>query len=75
MDKERTDLEKENNYIELHCKQCNMRMMDYTLCYNDELVVLQGITMKCHRCKRVMMLKKYSEGFLRKHARNGMFRI
>ena len=68
-------MEKEKDYIELHCKECNMRMMDYTLSYNDELVVLQGITMKCHRCKRVMMLKKYTEGILRTRARNGVFRI
>ena len=50
-------------------------MMDYTLCQDDDRIVLQGITIKCNRCKRVMMLKKYTEGMIRKRADKGVFRI
>ena len=49
--------------------------MDYTLCQDDGRIVLQGITIKCNRCKRVMMLKKYTEGMIRKRADEGVFRI
>lgn len=68
-------MEKEKNYIELHCRQCNQRLMDYILCYKDETTVLQGITLKCTRCKQVLMVKKYTEGILREYARNGVFKI
>ena len=50
-------------------------MMDYTLCQDDDRIVLQGITIKCNRCKRVMMLKKYTEGMIRKRVDKGVFRI
>ena len=50
-------------------------MMDYTLCQDDDRIVLQGITIKCNRCKRVMMLKKYTEGMIRKRSDKGVFRI
>lgn len=61
--------------IELRCKQCKQRLMDYTLTNNDETIVLQNLTFKCWRCKRVMMLKKYTEGMLRLHSVNGTYRI
>lgn len=64
-----------NNRIELRCKQCKQRVMDYTLTDNDAAIVLQNITIKCCRCKRVMTLKKYTEGMLRIHAVNGTYRI
>ena len=49
--------------INLYCKKskCSMRV-SYTLSGNLEQPVLSGITMKCHRCKRVMALKNYTEG-------------
>ena len=65
----------EKNNIRLHCKECNVRLMDYALSQNDEMIALQGITIKCHRCKRVLVLKKYTEGTIKKHAVNGVFRI
>ena len=63
-------MEKNWSTVQLHCRECNARMMDYTLCQD-----LQGITIKCSRCKRVMMLKKYTEGMIRKRADKGVFRI
>ena len=50
--------------IELHCKACNIRLMDYLVTGNDEQIVLHNIVIKCNRCKRVMELKKYTEAIL-----------
>ncbi len=62
MNKERTELNKELNVIEIRCKKCNKLMMEYFVCGDDSAVALQNIGIKCDRCKRVMILKKYSEG-------------
>ena len=61
--------------IELHCKECNMRFFDYLVTGNDEAIVFQGITLKCARCKRVLVLKKYTDGMLKKHSVKGKYRI
>lgn len=61
--------------IELHCKACNIRLMDYLVTGNDEQIVLHNIVIKCNRCKRVMVLKKYTEAILRQHEKNGKFMI
>ena len=45
-------MEKNWSTVQLHCRECNVRMMDYTLCQDDDRIVLQGITIKCNRCKR-----------------------
>ena len=59
--------------IELHCKECNQRFFDYMVTGNNETIVLQGISLKCTRCKRVLVLKKYTEGILLKHSKNAKF--
>lgn len=61
--------------IELHCKACNIRLMDYLVTGNDEQIVLHNIVIKCNRCKRVMVLKKYTEAILKQHEKNGKFMI
>ena len=61
--------------IELHCKECNQRFFDYMVTGNNETIVLQGISLKCTRCKRVLVLKKYTEGILMKHTKNAKFYI
>ena len=61
--------------IELHCKACNIRLMDYLVTGNEEQIVLHNIVIKCNRCKRVMVLKKYTEAILRQHEKNGKFMI
>ena len=61
--------------IELHCKECNMRFFDYMVTGNDKMIVLQGISLKCARCKRILVLKKYTEGMLRTHSVQGKFRF
>lgn len=68
-------MEKNWSTVQLHCRECNASMMDYTLCQDDDRIVLQGIMIKCNRCKRVMMLKKYTEGMIRKRAGKGVFCI
>ena len=74
MNKERTELNK-GNVIEIRCKKCNKLMMEYFVCGDDSAVALQNIGIKCDRCKRVMILKKYSEGMMKEHSENGTFRI
>lgn len=61
--------------IELHCKECNQRFFDYLVTGNDETIVLQGIMLKCSRCKRVLVLKKYTEGILRMNSVKGKYNI
>ena len=54
--------------IEFRCKACNNRLFDY----------ISGdmhIEMKCTRCKRVMVLKNYTEILIRKEAIKGTLRI
>ena len=43
--------------------------MTYELSGEEETPVLNGIVMRCHtnKCKRVMMLKNYTEGKLKLH--------
>ena len=74
MNKERTELNKELKVIDFYCK-CNKLMMEYFVCGDDSAVALQNIGIKCDRCKRVMILKKYSEGMMKEHSENGTFRI
>ena len=61
--------------IELHCRECNMRLMDYMVSGNDDNIVLQGIVIKCPRCKRVMILKRYTEGMLKEHTKKGKYKV
>lgn len=59
------------NVIEIRCKKCNKLMMEYFVCSDDSAVALQNIGIKCDRCKRVMILKKYSEGMMKEHTIQG----
>lgn len=54
--------------IEIHCFKCNQRIFDY---YFGNL----GISIKCTRCKRVMLLKKYTEEYIRRSTINGIFKV
>ena len=54
--------------IIIRCKKCNQRMFDY----------ISGdvqLEMKCCRCKRVLVMKKYTESFIRAKVKNGEFKI
>ncbi|WP_144366710.1 hypothetical protein [Enterocloster bolteae] len=74
MNKERTELNK-GNVIEIRCNKCNKLMMEYFVCGDDSAVALQNIGIKCDRCKRVMILKKYSEGMMKHNLEREAFRI
>ena len=58
MNKERTELNK-GNVIEIRCKKCKKRFFDYLI--NDDKssdmeVVMSGISLKCERYDRVMVI-------------------
>lgn len=62
------DVFKDNNIedtIELRCSKCNMKLMDYMIQYDDTACALNGVCLKCSRCKRVMRLMKYTEAIIR----------
>ena len=64
-----------NGMIELRCKKCNKHFMDYMIQFDDTAVVMQSINIKCDRCKKVIVLKRYTEGFLISHSKKGSFKI
>lgn len=66
---------KKENVIEIRCKKCNRLMMDYFISGDDTTIALQNIGIKCDRCKRVMMLMKYTERLMKNHSENGVFKI
>lgn len=37
-------MEKNWSTVQLHCRECNARMMDYTLCQDDDRIVLQSVS-------------------------------
>ena len=59
-------MEKNWSTVQLHCRECNARMMDYTLCQDDDRIVLQGITIKCNRCKRVIVTNRVKGGQIKR---------
>lgn len=61
--------------IGLRCKKCNRHFMDYVIQHDDEAIVMQSISIKCDRCKRIMELKKFTEGFVISHSKKGSFKI
>lgn len=61
--------------IEIRCKKCKKHFMNYEPHGRDEDIVLQGICIKCDRCKRIMALQKYTEGFLISHSKKNIFKI
>lgn len=57
-----------DNRIIIRCRKCNQRMFDY----------ISGdvqLEMKCCRCKRVLVMRNYTESFLRARAKDGEFKI
>lgn len=54
--------------IVIRCKHCNNRMFDYVA--GD-----MHIEMKCNKCKRVLVMKNYTESMIRANAEKGEYRI
>lgn len=61
--------------IVIRCKKCNQRLCDYTLQGNDNIEVLQGISIKCCKCKRVLMFKKYTEAIIKHGEVDGNYKV
>ena len=51
--------------IELRCSKCNMKLMDYMIQNDDTACALNGVCLKCSRCKRAIMLMKYTEAIIK----------
>lgn len=51
--------------IELRCSKCNMKLMDYMIQNDDTACALNGVCLKCSRCKRTIMLMKYTEAIIK----------
>lgn len=59
--------------IDLYCKNCNKSFkIAHVISGDDSTPVLQNKVIKCHHCreKRVLILKKWTEGDLIKRADN-----
>ena len=61
-------MERTKEKIVIRCKHCNNRMFDYVA--GD-----MHIEMKCNKCKRVLVMKNYTESMIRANAKNGEYRI
>jgi len=49
--------------IEFHCRKCKCSMhMSYGITGDENKNVMDGIILKCKKCKKVSMMKKYTEG-------------
>ena len=61
--------------ISIRCKRCNQFLLGYDLTHDDNKHILEHITLPPCRCKRVLRLMKYTEGFLRMQAENNVVRL
>ncbi|MDD3138355.1 MAG: hypothetical protein PHX08_05210 [Lachnospiraceae bacterium] len=51
--------------IKFHCRKCRKSMgMTYMISGDMDSPVLPNVIMKCHICKKVSTLKKYTEGMV-----------
>ena len=49
--------------VDLYCKKCKCSTkVSYALSGDARTPVLTGVIIKCHTCKRVMVLKNFTEG-------------
>lgn len=67
----------ENGKIEIRCKRhnCNRLFMNYHVTGENIELNLQGIELKCEKCKRVLRMKRYTEQMLIEYSADGVFRI
>lgn len=61
--------------IAIKCKHCNQRLFDYVLQGNENEYILQGIRMKCTRCKRILIFNRYTEKMIKDHIAFGDCRV
>ena len=65
----------ENGKIEMRCKKSNKLFMNYYLTGENIDLNLQGLELKCEKCKRILRLKKYTEQILLGYTVNGVYKI
>ncbi len=65
------------NKIEIRCKRknCNRLFMRYYVKGEDICLNLEGLEIKCEKCKRVLRFCNYTENTLLNESENGVFRI
>ena len=55
--------------VDFYCNRCKCSMkVSYTLSGDPDALVLKGIMMKCHRCRKVVTLMNFTEGQVVAHA-------
>ena len=63
--------------IEIHCKthNCNRLLMNYFITGKNLELQLEGIELKCEKCKRVLRMKNCTEKSMIEQAKDGVLRI
>lgn len=63
--------------IEFRCRRynCNKLFLNYYITGVCGNLHLEGIELKCDKCKRVLRLKKYTEQMLIEQSENGVFKV
>lgn len=51
--------------IEMRCKKCNLKFFDYVIHDSGDACVLDGVCIRCARCKRSFVLSEYTEAMIR----------
>lgn len=64
-----------NKKIEIRCRRCNKLFMNYYLTGNEVNLHMEGVELKCDKCKRVLRLKKYTEQLLMEQSLDGVFLV
>ena len=67
---------KEYETVDLYCKHCRKSLkISYIVTGRNDAPVLPNIMIKCQHCKRVMVLKNYTEEKFMKHVIDGKIYI
>lgn len=61
--------------IIIRCKRCNQFLLGYDLTYDDRSYILENVMLPPCRCTRVVRFMRYTEGFLRQQAVDGIVKI
>lgn len=63
--------------VEFRCRRhnCNKLLLNYYITGVDSSLHLEGIELKCEKCKRVLRLKNYTEKLLAEQSEKGVFRV
>lgn len=66
----------QDRIVDFYCKKCKKSLKaGHLLTGCNDTPVLPNTFMKCHHCKRVIILKKWTEGMLIERSEGGIARI